>query len=806
MSMTMSKRVLIFAAVVAALVIALMELTASMPERRVINAVAAANGDEWFQLMRAYPSSQPAPPTALADAMAGWRLRDGGARPKLAIPGEQWVSIGPQPIGVSAGITYAGRVTFVAPHPTNANTIFAASNSGGIWKTSDLGASWAALNDTLAYPAIASIAIDPVDPSLMYAVTIARTYPSRLLKSTNGGASWTEAAITTTTGQTLIFAGKILIDPQRAGSPNTSTLFITGFSNVLRSDDSGRTWKSVLQLTPDQDFTSLTTARSPSAPTIRDLATDPATGSKLYLVVAEPACVDSGCTAATATMAMYRSSNSGTNWTRSVLATAGRYNVPNRRHTEIYGPYTPRAKVAVAKSNSSVIAVGFLDDGLQLPRVFRSTNGGDVFAETASVPRGSGYVWPIALIISPTDANDMLIANWSIIRTANGGASWTVLGAPHGDQTSLAFTVGGTVVVGNDGGMFRLSGTSTFTGINDTLSITESYSVATHPSNPLLIISGTQDNGGIQFRGPLGWSVFHGGDGGDMLFDPSPASVTVYSEIEWFFDPFSGSNVFQFFRCTMNGSCVTRNTGFDLTDNGPFIPRIVVDRTRPDSIWLTAERMYRTDNRADTWAAVSAKVSATSRCWASSSCASGGYFTGVAVSQSNSDIVYAGALNGDIWKTTNRGISWQSVAGATVSPLPVRPVTDIQVDPINPLIAYATYSGFNAAGQGPGHVFRTSDGGQTWQDLSVNLPDLPVNTVLIDPDSATSSSPRVLYIGNDIGIYRLTDAGGGSQWQPFSSGMPFMPVTDIVYNAASRMLIAATYGRGLWTISPRFTR
>ena len=71
------------------------------------------------------------------------------------------------------------------------------------------------------------------------------------------------------------------------------------------------------------------------------------------------------------------------------------------------------------------------------------------------------------------------------------------------------------------------------------------------PADPLLLTAGSQDNGGIQFRGALGWSLYHGGDGGDTVFDPTPNSNTIYSEIEWFFTPTDGSQVFAFFRCTM---------------------------------------------------------------------------------------------------------------------------------------------------------------------------------------------------------------------------------------------------------------
>ena len=795
----MRQRVLLLAGVLAAVTLA----TGPARTPPLVRAPMAANGDEWFDLQRQYPSYRPAPRDALTIAAAAWRERAGGTQPKFATSSDRWVEMGPQPIGVSNGLTYAGRVTSIATHPTDANIIYAGSNNGGVWKSTNLGVSWTGLNETLAFPAIASLAIDPQNPSLLYAVTAARTYASRLLRSTDAGATWSESAITTTGGQTLAYGGKILVDPGHAGSPNTSTLYLIGFSNVLRSDDSGRTWRSMLQLANDQDFTSVTTTRSPSAPTIRDIALDPNNGSRVFVAVAEPVCVTSACANATATMALYRSTNAGVNWSHSTVASAGQYIVPNRRHTEIFGPYTPRARVAIAKTDANVVAYAFLDDVQQVPRVFRSTNGGDAFTETAK-PTPNSFVWPLAIAISPTNANEMYIANWYVVRTTNGGATWTSMGAPHGDQTSLVFTAGGTLLAGNDGGMYRLNGTS-FAAINNTLAITEFYAVATHPSNPVLLLGGTQDNGGVQFRGPLGWSMYHGGDGGDTVFEPTPNSTTVYSEIEWFFQPTNGAQVFQFYRCGIGSACVNRVSGLNLQDAGPFIPKLSIDRNAPSTLWMGVEHVYRTDNRADTWTQASPSVAASSRCWASGACAAGGYFTTVALAPTSSSIVYAGALNGDIWKTVDRGATWSSIAGSTVSPLPVRPVTDLAVDPINPLIVYATYSGFNASGQGNGHVFRTNDGGQTWADISNVLPDIPANTVLIDPDTSVSGSPRAVYVGTDIGIYRMTDAGANT-WQPYGNGMPLVPVMDLVYNAANRALVAATYGRGVWTISSRFTR
>jgi photosystem II stability/assembly factor-like uncharacterized protein len=770
-------------------------------ETQPVPALSAANGDEWFSISRAYPAFRTPPASVLRDAALAWRDRE-GVRPKLNITGDRWTSIGPQPIGTPS-LAYAGRVTTVAVHPTNPLIVYAGSNSGGIWKTTDLGNTWTPLNETLAFPAIAWIAIDPVNPSLMYAITAARTYSSRLLRSTDAGATWTESAITTNTGQTLAFAGRLFVDPARAGSANTSTIYITGFSNVLRSDDSGRTFRSVLKLANDQDFTSVTTKRAPDAPTIRDFAIDLSRPNRIFVAAAEPLCANESCTRATATMVLHRSTDSGGVWDRVVFGTTGAYTVPDRRHTEIFGPYTPRARISIAASSPDVMGIAFLDDGIQRVRVMKSANQGTTWTETSSAA-STGYVWPVAFAISPTNPDEFYLASNTVIRSTNAGASWTVVGSPHADNIQLVFTAGGQLIVSNDGGIYRQTSATSFASMNNTLSITEHYAVAVHPENPLLMASGTQDNGGIHFRGALGWSLFHGGDGGDVVFDPVNLN-TIYSEIEWFFDPFSGSNVFQFFRCTLNAACLLRRTGFDLTDLGPFIPKLSLDRLHPDTLWLTAERMYRTDNRAELWTASSPSIETQPRCWAAGQCANGGYFTSAAVAPTSSDTVYAGALNGDIWVTRNRGASWQSIAGTTVAPLPVRLVSDVQVDPQNPQIVYASYSGFNASGTGNGHVFRTNNGGQTWTDITGNLPDLPANALLIDPDSANGSTPRVIYVGTDIGIYKLTDDGSNT-WQPFASGMPLVPVTDIVYNAASRTLIAATYGRGIWTISPRFAR
>jgi photosystem II stability/assembly factor-like uncharacterized protein len=193
-------------------------------------------------------------------------------------------------------------------------------------------------------------------------------------------------------------------------------------------------------------------------------------------------------------------------------------------------------------------------------------------------------------------------------------------------------------------------------------------------------------------------------------------------------------------------------------------------------------------------------VGAVQRCWQDPTlgeqCPKASYFTAVAVAPSSSKVIYAGTRNGDVWVSTDRGASWKSVAGAKAGPLPVRPVNEIAVDRDDARVAYVVYGGFDLTGAGRGHVFRTSDGGDTWSDLSGNLPDINVSALLIDPDA----KPRVLYVGTDAGVLRATDDGSG-KWDSYNNGLPPVVVTRFAYNAITRTLLAATYGRGVWAIS-----
>ena len=120
-------------------------------------------------------------------------------------------------------------------------------------------------------------------------------------------------------------------------------------------------------------------------------------------------------------------------------------------------------------------------------------------------------------------------------------------------------------------------------------------------------------------------------------------------------------------------------------------------------------------------------------------------------------------------------------------------ITRIAVDPANPMTAYVTLGGFSGSLNPSSHVFKTTNGGHTWADVSGNLPDIPVNQVVVDPDVRGT-----VYVATDIGVFYTR--GGGERWHPLVKGLPRVVVNDLVLHRASRTLRAATHGRSMWDL------
>src|SRR5439155_18370186 len=150
--------------------------------------------------------------------------------------------------------------------------------------------------------------------------------------------------------------------------------------------------------------------------------------------------------------------------------------------------------------------------------------------------------------------------------------------------------------------------------------------------------------------------------------------------------------------------------------------------------------------------------------------------------------VYAGTDDGRLWITRNTGSSWTEIA----SGLPTRWMTRIAIDPTDATLAYVSVSGFRN-GEPAAHVFRTTNAGSTWTDISGTLPDAPVNDLVLDPRNRT-----LLYAATDVGVFPTPD--NGTTWSPVGTALPLVPISDLeaTDTGTTTILTAATFGLGTY--------
>lgn len=418
--------------------------------------------------------------------------------------------------------------------------------------------------------------------------------------------------------------------------------------------------------------------------------------------------------------------------------------------------------------------------------VYKTTDAGATWTDLGDHGGTTFGYWCNYVAVDPTDPDIIFAGGQKLERSTDGGATWSeVMGGSdaerdrlHVDQHAMVFDPGNPqrIYAGNDGGVFlSTDGGDSWKKVSDGLIVTQFYDVGISPAVPTLLGGGTQDQGTNVTDGGLTWHKVFGADGGFVVFHPTDR-YTVYGEMQH-------NNI----RKSTDGgaSWVSATTG--LTGAGPWIGAIVMDQNSPDTLFTGRLQVFRTTDGAANWTASSPAIT--------------GQFLALAIAPSDSNIVYAGARNGSVWKSTDGGATLANWSDVTASPpLPNRVCTDLAVDRSNPDIVYATYSGFNTnTSATPGHVFRSADGGTTWTNISgttgdpSGLPDMPATAIEID-----GHDPNTLYVGTDIGMFRTTNLG--ALWTVFEPGLPLVAVTDLKLDAAGNTLTAATHGRGMWQI------
>ena len=699
----------------------------------------------YFLEQRQYPFGQI--PEGAAASVAAARARHMGLRP-FAAQALTWQFMGWDHVlpGIFGAGRYAGWINDLAVDPANRQRLYAATPVGGLWKTDDNGGHWQPLTDRECILTTSSVAVDPVNPSIIYLGTghFPYIYGCGLLRSTDGGATWARMSPSTWLQpdgtEPSVMIRDIAILPQTAGTSASTTVLAATTNGLFRSTNSGATWTAVLTI----GWYYL----------INDVVVDANSPTTLYAAAYDY--FGQGRTG------IFRSTDGGVTWTQLLNG------LPTWAETR-------DARVAVSRSAPTLVYAGICTNTAGCYsaswQVYSSGDGGTSWTLRGTAPE------LFYLAVDPHDPARVFTGGVHLRRSVDGARTFAdITGFMHLDQRAIAFdpVTPGVVYSGSDGGVYRSAdGGNSWTDLNSDLAIAMFYpGITPDPQTAGGILGGTQDNG-IDYRGSDGtWRLLGTGDGGYTAIDPGPPRIE-YAEVQWipnsgYSGPLRRPTGQPYFSRAVNGI----NGG----ERAAFIPPLVMDPSRHQTLYFGTYHIYRSTDGALSWTVISGDLTKGSNPYV-------GFLSSIAPAPSDPLTVYAATFDGNFHRSTDGGATWT----LRVQGLPNRSLTDIAVSSANPQLVYAVFSGFQA-----GHVFRSQDGGTTWEDISGDLGDVPVNAVAYVPGA------DILFIGTDVGAFSSTGAGG--VWSVPADGLPPTLTEELVYDPTAQLLYAATQGRGIYAI------
>nr|MBX2872131.1 T9SS type A sorting domain-containing protein [Saprospiraceae bacterium] len=572
-----------------------------------------------------------------------------------------------------------------------------------------------------------------------------------LFKSTDAGTNWTSLGLAKTGS-----IGKVEIDPQRP-----ERIFVAAMGSLFqdspdrglyRSENGGEEWEKVLFLT---DSTGAI-----------DVVINPLQPDTVYAAMWERTRRLNRRSYGGESSGIFRSTDGGDSWTE---LTNG---IPT------VGPRKGRIGLSISPSHPNVLYAIYATQTGNLEGLYKSEDHGETWnrINRNGVISVSFMWWFGKIQVDPQDPDVVYVPGLDIVKSVDGGESWfEVFTNTHVDQHAIWIHPEhpDTVWLGNDGGLFKsFTGGANYQKVAK-LPITQFYTATLDPTFPDRVYGGTQDNGIM--RTPSGslnnWEILFQADGFTTVLDPMDDQF-ILSEFQFgsLVQSLDGGQSFAFVKPeVLEGERI--NWHAPLVQN-PLNPR---------TIYYGRNRVYRSYDRASSWDIISPDLTNGNQ----STNLVFGTLTSIGVSPVDTNIIYTGSDDGKVWVSENGGMDWEDISAG----LPQRWITKVLPSPYERNSIYVTLSGYKY-NDAQAHIFRSDNLGQSWQAVDGNLPDIPVNDLLIHHAS------KYLYIATDIGVF--VSENQGNTWYPVGQGLPNVVVSKIMLNKAETALYAATYGRSIF--------
>lgn len=649
--------------------------------------------------------------------------------PSTRAAASNWSPMGPFEVTETGNDFGHGRVNVIARDPGNPSILYVGTPAGGLWKSEDGGLNWAAKTDDFVAIGVSGIAIDPNNTDIIYAGT--GDGDGGDTRSVGILRSDDGAQTWSTTGMNHTLTQNVDTRKLLIDPSNGGTLYAALSDGLWKSSDSAATWTQLLM------------------GGIKDVEFKPQDPNFLYV--------------ATDNDELLISNNGGTLFTPSTNGAP----IPSQ---------TGRLAIAVTASQPDWVYLLGSNTDNSFQGVWRSTNSGASFTQMSNSPNifdwstdgsgNGGQAWyDMAFAVNPNDSNEVVCGGVNVWKSTDGGASWGIIGHwfggggnpyVHADIHSLEY-FGNTLYCGSDGGINRTtSAGNSWDHLSDGLQIMQFYRIAGSPMDINLVIGGSQDNG-TNLHESSGWSNVLGGDGMDCAIDPTNQNI-MYGSYQ------NGS----ISRSTDGGngwSNITPSVG----ENGAWVTPIGLNPANANSFYVGLENLWWTTDGGQNYTQLG---NINDR------------LHNIEICKADSNFIFvSGAGPNVLYKTTNYGGTWADIT----PPNSVGFITSIEVDPTNPNKIWVTRSGYTSGNK----VYQTNNGGTSWQNISFNLPNIPMNRIVFQEGTAGD-----LYVGSDHGVYYK--ASGSNTWQPFMTGLPNVIVEDLEIHYGMGKLRAGTFGRGLW--------
>lgn len=699
-----------------------------------------------------------------------------------ALNGLEWRSIGPGAMG--------GRIAAIEGVPGNPRIVYAATGSGGLFKSVNAGTTWQAIFDRPGRISIGDIAVDPKDSDRIWVGTgeanlrNSVSVGAGVFYSPDGGRTWQPRGLEST-----MTISRMLLDPR---DPRRLLVAAVGHPfgpnpdrGVYLTTNNGQTWRKTLYIDTTHGAS--------------DIDFDPSNPDVVYAGMwkfdRKPWRYDSGDTNG----GVYKSTDGGETW---------------KKMTQGLPQLMGRIGVKVAPSNPKVVyVIAETREGT----LFRSQDGGETF-ETVSSDRAlvqRGYYF-CDLRVDPKDENRVYVLEGALMVSNDGGKTFARIGGSvHSDLQTLWIDPAdpNRMWQGNDGGLASSwDGGRTWNHVAS-ISLGQFYRVFADDREPFYQVSGgTQDNG--TWTGPsrtrepsgilnddwrmvstiVGFNVLDDPDDPDVLITQQPAGALLRTNLITRDQQSVGPQVRSYSGALQ--SVMKYRFGWD----APMV-RSPFGKT---TFYYGGNVVFQTSNLGKDWEPISKDLTDGDPAkWLpsggpvftdNSSSEISGVLTQIAESPAQRGLLWTGSDDGNVQMTENGGGKWVNVAPNITGVPPHSPVSAVEPSRRSAKVTYVAFNRHMFDDMQP-YIFKTVDGGKTWTRITSGLPSYAFVWVLRED----LKNPSIVYAGTETGLYASFDAG--EHWVPFGlKNLPDVAVRDIFLQAKENDIILATHGRGLWIL------